>query len=218
MEQRLIAIIDYDMGNLGSITNALRYVSQGVSATPHIDVILTRDPEIIRHATHIVLPGVGAFGSGMENLRTYGLIPLLEEEVMVKKKPFLGVCLGMQVLATRSFEFGEHEGLGWIPGEVRMLKAEESVKVPHVGWNDISIRPSFAAYPLFREIPDHSDFYFVHSYRFENVDPAFIAATCEYGETFPAVLIMDNICAVQFHPEKSQKHGLRMLENFVAQI
>lgn len=198
MEQGLTVVIDYGMGNLGSITKALAYVGG--------NVLLSKNPEDLRRAKWIVLPGVGAFGDGMKNLRGRGFIPVLEEEVRKKKKPFLGVCLGMQLLAKKSEEFGEHEGLGWIDAEVKKLDVASPLKVPHVGWNTVVWKKG--------DRPP-TDFYFVHSYHLVPKDSSVIAGTTDYGGGIVAAVERENIFATQFHPEKSQKEGLRLLEYFV---
>ena len=198
----MIAVADYGMGNVGSVLNALALL--GVPAK------LTADPKDFSEVTHIILPGVGAFSDGMRELRERGLIPLLEKEVLEKGKPFLGICLGMQLLSSMGEEGGETKGLGFIPGRTRLLKADE-LRLPHVGWDDISIAPQC---PLFSGI-ESRDFYFVHSYVVEPEDQRATAATCTYGETFAAAVQKDNIFGVQFHPEKSQKSGLAALRNFI---
>ncbi|MEK7218311.1 MAG: imidazole glycerol phosphate synthase subunit HisH [Patescibacteria group bacterium] len=200
----MIAVIDYGMGNLRSIAKALEHVGA--------EVTVTRDPAVIRSAERLVLPGVGAFGNGMGNLRSFELLPVLEEEVLGKKKPFWGICLGMQLLARSSEEFGEHQGLGWIPAIVKRFSfpAGSPLKIPHVGWNTVT----FA-----REHPvtagrEKADFYFVHSYYVAPDGDGLTAGTCEYGTRFAACVTRDNIFATQFHPEKSQQDGLRLLRQF----
>lgn len=204
MEQGLTVVIDYGMGNLGSITKALQYVGG--------NVLLSTNPEDMRRAERIVLPGVGAFGDGMKNLRDAGFIPVLEEEILQKKKPFLGVCLGMQLLAKKSYEFGEHDGLGWVDAEVKKLDVAP-LKIPHVGWNTVAW---MREHPILENVPKQADFYFVHSYHLLPVDNAGVIGMVDYGKDIVAAVAWDNIFATQFHPEKSQKHGLKILENFVA--
>jgi glutamine amidotransferase len=189
------------MGNLRSVQKAFEHIG--------VDALITRDPTIIHNASKIVLPGVGAFKDAMHNLTSLGLIDLLNEEVIEKKKPFLGICLGMQLIATKSYEFGETQGLGWIDAQIVRFP-ERELKIPHVGWNNIYFtNPS----PLFEEIPDNSDFYFVHSYYFD-ADRHYATGICEYGIEFIASVQKDNIFATQFHPEKSQKYGLKIIDNF----
>lgn len=200
----MIVIVDYDMGNLRSIAKALEYVGG--------DVIISSKPEDLKKAEKIVLPGVGAFRDGMANLQKKGLDLVLNEEVNKNKKPFLGICLGMQLLADKSYEFGEWNGLGFISGEVKKFDINKKYKIPHVGWNNVKI---IYEHPLLKGIKDNSDFYFVHSYHLICKDKKAIAGTCEYGGDFTAMVAKDNIFATQFHPEKSQKSGLKLLENFV---
>lgn len=199
----MICVIDYRMGNVASVANAFK--------TLECEVRISHQKKDITQADHLVLPGVGSFSVGMKNLTELGLIPILEEEVLQKRKPFLGICLGMQLLAGRSYEFGEHEGLNWIPGEINRLAAKDLL-LPHVGWNDIrTLHP----HPCLTAPIEAADFYFVHSYHFKPADPACVNATCEYGESFAAVISTDNIVGAQFHPEKSQGAGKIFLENFV---
>jgi len=197
-----IVIIDYGMGNLRSVQKAFEKV--GFEAT------ITRDHALIKEASRIVLPGVGAFGDAMKNLNSLGLSELLHGEVMERKKPFLGICLGMQLLAQKSYEFGEHEGLGWIEDAKVVRFKESSLKIPHVGWNEMNFHnPS----PLFNDIPSHSNFYFVHSY-YVDAPPTYATGYCSYGKDFICALQKENIFATQFHPEKSQTHGLAIIKNF----
>ena len=198
-----VYIIDYGMGNLKSIANA--FTALGA------DVKVTVSPDELKLAERIVLPGVGAFGDGMHNLREHGWIEALNEEVMVKKKPFLGVCLGMQLLASLSTEHGKHEGFGWIPGEVDRINAN-NVRVPHIGWNDVRFVKNGGIYS---GMDDAQVFYFVHSYVFKPDDPSVVSGLCSYGGEFTASIEKDNIYATQFHPEKSHKKGLMVLKNFL---
>lgn len=199
----MIVVIDYGMGNLGSITKALHYVGA--------DVVLTEDPRVAAEAERLVLPGVGAFGDGMKNLRARGFIPAIEE-AMKNKKPFLGVCLGMQLLAKKSYEFGEHEGLGFLDAEVKKLEVPAPFKVPHVGWNTVEWNRE---HPLLSGVLHQSDFYFVHSYHMVPDDASRVIGMTNHGGDIVAAAAWDNIFATQFHPEKSQKDGLKILENFV---
>lgn len=212
----MIVVIDYGMGNLGSITKALQYVGA--------DVVLSSDPAVIASADKIVLPGVGAFGDGMKNLSARMLIDVLRNEVLASKKPFLGVCLGMQLLAKKSYEFGEHEGLGWIDAGVKKLSpvpplqgegeggVSRPLKVPHVGWNNVTFTRE---HPLLAGIANDADFYFVHSYIMHCADKALNVGTADYGGPVTAIIAKDNMFATQFHPEKSQRDGLQLLKNFV---
>ncbi len=197
-----IVIIDYKMGNLRSVEKAF----EKIGAT----VVVTQDKDIIKNASKIVLPGVGAFKDGMKHLKELGLIDLLHVEVIQNKKPFLGICLGMQLIAKKSYENGETDGLGWIDADV--VKFDPlNLKVPHVGWNNVAKREENI---LFKDIPNSSDFYFVHSYHFTSQENV-VTSTTDYGIDFISSVKKDNIFAVQFHPEKSQKVGLKLLENFV---
>ena len=202
----MIAVVDSGMGNLRSIAKALEEVGGAVR--------VTRDVGEISRAERIVLPGVGAFGDGMKSLQRDGLNALLTEQVLGKKKPFLGICLGMQLLAKSSEEFGHHEGLGWINAQVRQFQfpSSKDLKVPHVGWNTVTFS---ADHPMRRGIEDQADFYFVHSYYVLPADPSLVLGTCDYGRAFAACIVQGNIVATQFHPEKSQRDGLTMLRNFL---
>lgn len=200
----MIAIVDYGMGNQHSVLNALRYL--GVPAE------VAADPETVRRADRVILPGVGAFGAAMENLNRSGLREAMNEAVLERGRPFLGICLGMQLVAARGTEKGLYEGLGWIAGEVRrMAPTDPGLKLPHVGWNDIVIEKDL---PLFQGLKKERAFYFVHSYALCPEESGSVAAVCEYGDSFVAAVYRDNIFATQFHPEKSQKNGLMILENF----
>jgi imidazole glycerol-phosphate synthase subunit HisH len=200
----MIGILNYGMGNLRSVANALSFLG--------IDFFIISKKEEIGRARKLILPGVGAFGAGMKNLADFGFLPVLQEEVMAKKKPILGICLGMQLFAEKGFEDGVHEGLGWIQGEVRKIEAQD-LKVPHVGWNEAKPRMDS---PLFEDIAPHSDFYFVHSF-YLDCPSQFVSSTCEYGIEFPASVEWANIFGTQFHPEKSQDAGLALLRNFARQ-
>lgn len=204
----MIAIVDYGMGNLRSVSKALDLLG-------FKNAIVT-EPEALENAERIILPGVGAFGDAMDNLRERGWIPKLESEVLAKRKPLLGVCLGMQLLAENSSENGEHKGLGWIKASVRRFEIDEKkFKVPHIGWNDVTISENSR---LFKGIEKGESFYFVHSYHAVCSDPKVVSATCDYGEVFTAAIEKGNLCGTQFHPEKSQKWGLAVLKNFVANV
>lgn len=204
----MIAIIDYGMGNLASIKKALEYVG----GKP----FLTSNPADLSRAKKIVLPGVGAFADGMVRLKESGMDAGLRRAIIEEKKPFFGICLGMQLLAKKSYEFGEHEGLGLIDAEVKKFDFSNTfpnLRVPHVGWNSVEFK---IISPYFEGIKDNSDFYFVHSYHVVCREPKLVAAVSDYGGTFTAAIAKDNIFATQFHPEKSQQYGLKLLENFVA--
>ncbi|NJL18315.1 MAG: imidazole glycerol phosphate synthase subunit HisH [Nitrospira sp.] len=192
----MIAIIDYGMGNL-------RSVSKAFEAVGHQSVV-TRDASAIHNASHVVLPGVGAFGDCMTNLKQYGLIEPIKTAIQ-SGKPFLGICLGFQLLFTESEEFGRHEGLNLFPGKVRAFGKDQALKVPHMGWNQVNIqRPC----PVFENIADGSNWYFVHSFFVDPADTQIAATTTSYGLPFTSSIWKDNVVACQFHPEKSQAVGV----------
>lgn len=196
-----IALIDYGAGNLHSVHNALK-------AAGAADVRVTADAAEVARADRIVLPGVGAFGACATALRALpGMIEALERRVLAEGAPFLGVCVGMQLMATRGLEFGAHDGLGWIAGEVAELApADPGAKVPHMGWNDVV---PLAPHPLIAP----GEAYFLHSYAFTGAD---VLATSDHGGPVVAAIGRDNLLGVQFHPEKSQGYGLALLERFLA--
>lgn len=201
-----IAIIDYGAGNLDSVVRALEEC--GATGVP------TVDPDTILKAHGIILPGVGAFKSSMERLVSTGLIDILETKVLERKTPFLGICLGMHLLATVGYEPEETPGLGWIAGSVEKLApCGPNERLPHVGWNGVAYREG---QPLFQGLCPDTDFYFVHSYAFRPENPEDIAATTPYCTGFVSALSRGNIHAVQFHPEKSQKPGFAVLKNFIS--
>lgn len=198
-----IGIIDYGLGNIANVIAAI----ERVGAIP----VLCADADAIAAADRLILPGVGAFGDGMRNLRQRGLIDPLNHFVLQKGKPILGICLGFQLLGRSSEEGGLHEGLGWIDSEVtRLSPSDTSLRVPHVGWNDLFIT---AKSPLFKGLDESFLVYFVHSYTMKTCADAI--ATCDYGEHFIAAFQKGQIYGVQFHPEKSQAQGLAILRNFV---
>lgn len=200
-----VAVIDYGMGNLHSVSKALETVGA--------DVVITSKPADLRTADRIVLPGVGSFAEGMRQLHARGLSEALTNEVVREQKPFLGICLGMQLAASSGEEHGETLGLGWVDGKVLRLNSNDKrIKVPHMGWNDIRLTRESA---LFQGVRGALTFYFVHSYHFISSDKAVISAVCDHGGPFAAVIEKDNIHLVQFHPEKSQTLGLKILENFL---
>ncbi|MFG1461403.1 imidazole glycerol phosphate synthase subunit HisH [Xanthobacter sp. DSM 24535] len=208
-----VAIVDYGSGNLHSAAKALERAANGLGA----DVIVTSDPEIVRTADRVVLPGVGAFADCRRGLEAVdGMVAALEEAVHGRGRPFLGICVGLQLLADRGLEHGVTAGLGWIKGEVdRIAPSDPALKIPHMGWNTLTLaRP----HPLFEGIPTgekglHA--YFVHSYQFVLADPADLVATTDYGGTITAAVAKDNVAGTQFHPEKSQTLGLALLGNFL---
>jgi glutamine amidotransferase len=197
----VIAIVDYGMGNLRSAEKGFEHA--GVP-----DVRITGDPSVVRTADGIVLPGVGAFRDAAATLRDSGMAEVVRDRTNAGV-PFLGICLGMQLLASVGYEDGEWEGLGIVPGACERLPG--GVKIPHIGWNTVSYpRES----PLFDGIEEGSAFYFVHSYHLAPPDPAAVIGACEYGTTFAAAVQSRNVFAVQFHPEKSSERGLHLLANF----
>jgi glutamine amidotransferase len=202
----MVVIVDYGLGNLRSVLGA-------VEKLDYPAVISDRAADLAM-ASHLILPGVGAFGDGMANLKSRGLIEPLQEQVRGRGTPTLGICLGAQLLARESEEFGQHEGLGWIDASVRRIApAGKGFRVPHVGWNELhQTRPS----PLFANVPQDALFYFVHSYHIVCCDPADVEGECDYGQPMSAVVHRDNVFGTQFHPEKSQLHGLTVLRNFLS--
>jgi glutamine amidotransferase len=201
----MIVVIDYGMGNLGSVANMFKRVGA--------ESVISGNAAIIEKADKLVLPGVGAFDTGMRNLRELGLIPLLNDKVLNQRTPVLGVCLGMQLLTGRSEE-GDLPGLGWIEGNTvrfRFDQASQALKVPHMGWNSVNAtRGSF----LFDGMYDAPRFYFVHSYHVVCNDRDDVLCTSSYGYEFTSAIMRDNILGTQFHPEKSHKFGMKIYENF----
>ena len=197
----MIVIINYEMGNIASVQNALNKIGK--------ESIISNDYNEINSATHLILPGVGAFGDGMKKLETLGLVDILRTKIMVDKTPLLGICLGMQLLAEKSYEKGEHEGLGIIKGKVMGFLGNDE-RIPHVGWNNIKVEKDSI---LLKGIEDLC-FYFVHSYYFACENNQDIASSCQYERTFTSHIENQNIFATQFHPEKSQASGLQLLSNF----
>lgn len=201
----MIVIIDYGLGNLASVAKSF--------SAAGAETFITNNPAKIKKADRIVLPGQGAFADGISNLRASGLVQLLTQEVMNRKKPFLGICLGLQLLAESGVENGRHDGLGWIKGDTVKLKTLSPLRLPHVGWDNINISKTVS---MFNQIPDESDFYFVHSYYLQPKNKEIIAATCNYGQIFGVALQYKNIFATLFHPEKSQKNGQQLIRNFLS--
>jgi glutamine amidotransferase len=208
----MIAIIDYGMGNIHSVQKAL----EACGAKGKV----THKPQDIRRAKKIVLPGVGAFDDCLLELQKQGLVAAIKEAITRDKKPFLGICLGMQILFEASEEASRSSGLGLFKGVVKKFGARPALKVPHMGWNQLKIVSGVKCQVssgclLLKGIPDNSCVYFCHSYYPLPKDKAVIAATCDYGAPFAAVVCKDNLYGVQFHPEKSQSLGLKILKNFV---
>ena len=204
---RKTAIIDYGVGNLFSLSSSLHYIGH--------EAVVTRDADEIRAAARIILPGVGAFGDAADKLAATGLVPVLREQVAAGK-PLLGICLGMQLLFEKSYEFGEHQGLGFIPGSVCPMEPDldalgAHLKIPHMGWNALTVRRPDC--PILANTPDGTFVYFVHSFYAKDCAEA-VAADAEYGVRVPAVVSHGNVYGCQFHPEKSGQAGLAILRAF----
>lgn len=197
-----VALIDYGAGNLQSVRNALK-------AAGAADVAVTADPEVVVRAERIVLPGVGAFAHCMDGVSGIpGMIAALEQRVLRDAAPFLGICVGMQLLADEGVEHGSTKGLGWIGGTVRAIEPAPGLKVPHMGWNDVTLH---GAHP----VVETGEAYFLHGYHFDAADKAHVLATTDHGGPRVAAVAKDNILGVQFHPEKSQSYGIAMLARFL---
>lgn len=205
MRRRNIAVIDYGMGNLRSVENALHAIG--------VDSVIESNPLKLGGYDGIILPGVGAFQTAIQTLNSSGMVEALEAQRRMGKT-ILGICLGMQLMCQVSSEDGVHQGLGWIEAEVKPFNSGK-LKVPHMGWNNLTV---VQEHPLLTELIDSPDLYFLHSYHVACSLTADVIATCLYGETFCAAFARDNVLGVQFHPEKSQQSGLRILSNFVAAL
>lgn len=206
-----VAIIDYGSGNLRSAAKAFERAAR--EAHLAADILVTSEPEALRAADRIVLPGVGAFGDCAAGLRAIeGMEETLNEEVRAKAKPFFGICVGMQLMAERGLEHGRHDGLGWLKGEVVKIEpADKSLKIPHMGWNELEV---LRAHPLIAEMPaTHA--YFVHSYAFAVTETDALVARVDYAGPVTAMVAKDNMAGTQFHPEKSQELGLALIGNFL---
>lgn len=199
----MTAVIDYDAGNIKSVEKALLKLGE--------DAVITRDRAVILNADRVILPGVGAFGAAMEKLRSYGLEEVIHK-VADRGTPFLGICLGLQLLFESSKESEGVKGLGLLPGEIVRFSEKSGLKIPHIGWNSLKFPHSGR---LFYRVPEESYVYFVHSYYLKAKDDAIVTATTEYGELVHASVEKDNIFACQFHPEKSSEVGLTILKNFI---
>lgn len=204
VKEMKIAIIDYDMGNIRSIENAINHVGD-------FDIQVTSDPEVIKASNCIVLPGVGAFPDAMKKLREKHLLDVLTAEAVGNKKPVLGICLGMQLLFESSEEIELTAGLGWIPGKVEYMKPGQNLRVPHVGWNSLILKKNESVFDYLRE---DKDFYFVHSL-WVNCPEEYKLAVFDYGVEMTASVQKDNVFGMQFHPEKSQKNGLAAMKSFL---
>lgn len=203
----MIAVIDYGAGNLQSVVKALHFIGA--------DVTVTADPAVLQSADAAVLPGVGAFGDAMASLRQSGMVNAISDFVRKGERPFLGICLGMQVLFESSEESPGVPGLGLLPGKILRIPDAPGRKVPHMGWNDLTLRDSSG---IFEGLPPHPYVYFVHSYYLRAGNPQDVAATTEYGVTIDAAVHHDNLYATQFHPEKSGRVGLQILRKFTSLI
>lgn len=207
-----VALIDYDSGNIHSASRALVAASEALGGGHQI--VLTADPDVVKNADRIVLPGVGHYQQCKSALEAKdGLVAALEQSVVRGKKPFLGICVGMQLLADFGAEDGNTPGLGWVHGAVMPLQPGGGLSVPHMGWNELHLHMD---HPLLANLGDSPHAYFVHSYGFLPEDEGVISATCEYGRTVVAAVAHENVFGTQFHPEKSQAVGLRILTNFLS--
>ena len=198
----MIGIIDYDAGNIRSVEKALSYLGE--------KTVVSRNPETLKNADKVILPGVGSFGQAMENLHRYELVPVIQD--MIKEgKPFLGICLGLQLLFESSEESPGVEGLGILKGKILKIPSSPGLKIPHMGWNSLQLQNNGR---LFRNIPQDKYVYFVHSYYLQAQEPEIVKAVTGYGTEIHASVEKDNVFACQFHPEKSGKYGLEILKNF----
>lgn len=200
----MIAMIDYDAGNIKSVEKAMELLGQ--------EVVLTRDPQILLSADHVILPGVGSFGDAMEKLRKYDLVPVIHE-IVENGIPFLGICLGLQLLFESSEESEGVQGLGILKGKIVRFDEKEGYKIPHMGWNSLHIKEDAR---LFAGVPEDSYVYFVHSYYLQAEDESIVKATSQYANLIHASVESGNVFACQFHPEKSSDVGLQILKNFIS--
>lgn len=198
-----VCILDYGSGNVKSVNNLVSFLGYDVTVSNEVCDIQT--------ATHLILPGVGSFGAAMKKIKFNISVDDLEIEVLRKNKPFLGICVGMQVLVDKGYEHGEHDGLGWVPGSVEKIKVDNS-PLPHIGWNDVILKKESV---LFRGLNDFKDFYFVHSYAVE-INSQYVLSETQYENNFCSSFQKNNIYGVQFHPEKSQKAGQKLIQNFLS--
>ncbi|OGH12425.1 MAG: imidazole glycerol phosphate synthase, glutamine amidotransferase subunit [Candidatus Levybacteria bacterium RIFCSPHIGHO2_01_FULL_36_15] len=201
--KKTFVVVDYGMGNLKSVVNAFKFLGESAK--------ISNKRKDIEKADAIIIPGVGAFGEAMNNLQKLDLVKILNKKVLKDKVPMLGICLGMQLIAQDSEEGGFNKGFGWIDGHVRKIKVYNNTRLPHVGWNDISI---LKKKPLFNNISKDCNFYFVHSY-YVDCDESIVSAETKYDVKITAAIQKENMFATQFHPEKSQENGLRVLKGFI---
>ena len=206
-----LAIVDYGSGNLRSAAKAFERAARA-TGTP---IRVTADPDSVRKAERVVLPGVGAFADCMAGLKALpGMVDALHEVAARRARPLLGICVGMQLMAERGLEHGTHPGLGWIPGEVAMLApTDSSLRIPHMGWNELEV--AAPAHPVMAGLPSGTHVYFVHSYAMAPANPRHVLARAAYGGPLAAAIGRDNLVGTQFHPEKSQDAGLRLIANFL---
>lgn len=198
----MIGIIDYDAGNIKSVEKALQYLGE--------QAVVSRDPEVLLRADKVILPGVGSFGAAMNNLHNYGLVPVINR-IVENRTPFLGICLGLQLLFESSEESPGVDGLGILKGKIVKIPPKEGLKIPHMGWNSLHLQNNGR---LFRGIPEQTYVYFVHSYYLQAEEPEIVKAVTDYSTCIHASVEKDNVFACQFHPEKSSRYGLKILENF----
>ena len=198
----MIGIIDYDAGNIKSVEKALHFLGE--------ETVVSRDPEVLLKADKAILPGVGSFGDAMQNLHTYGLVPVINK-IVEEKKPFLGICLGLQLLFESSEESPGVEGLGLLKGKIVKSPPSPGLKIPHMGWKSLHLQNQGR---LFEGIPEQTYVYFVHSYYLQAEEPEIVKATTQYSTCIHASVEKENVFACQFHPEKSSRYGLKILENF----
>ncbi len=215
MAKDSVVIIDYGSGNLRSAAKAFEHVIANENLD--FEVIVSADPETLNKAARIVLPGQGAFGDCMNGLSSIpGMIDALNDNVIGKAKPFFGICVGMQLMATRGLEMGTHKGLGWIPGEVVMMQpSDKKLKIPHMGWNEISLSQSGKNNVVLRNTEKSDHYYFVHSYVFKCENTQDLLGLTDYGGAVPAIIGRNNMIGTQFHPEKSQQSGLKLISGFM---
>jgi glutamine amidotransferase len=203
MSNKLICILDYGSGNVRSVQNVIKHLGY--------NCVVSNSKDNILNCSHLILPGVGSFSASMRKIENTIPFDCLENQVLKNGKPFLGICVGMQVLGDVGYEFEERNGFGWIPGSVEKLMVAEAT-LPHIGWNDIVLKKDV---PLFRNLKEFRDFYFVHSYHLTVKDHDHVLAYTEYEKPFSSIVSKDNIFGFQFHPEKSQKAGQLLLNNFI---
>ncbi len=203
MAKKFICILDYGSGNVRSVHNVLKHLGY--------NAVVSNTKDNIKKCSHLILPGVGSFGASMRKIENTIPFDCLEEQVLKNAKPFLGICVGMQVLGDVGFEFEECKGFGWIQGSVEKLIVSDST-LPHIGWNDIIIKKDN---PIFRNLKEFRDFYFVNSYHLKVNNPEYVLASSDYEGLFNSIVSKDNIFGFQFHPEKSQKAGQLLLNNFI---